>query len=172
MNILVLDPDGRIVAWQQGPAKPADDDTRRYVAVDDAGFAAYHAAAADMRGDGRGDLPMWTDGAVAVPADTRALFRVTIETAHDEIDGLDWIIADGVDAATVTVECVDGEGKVITAFNGARVVPLFEDRLALLNYVDGVAVKSFATPRSGHYSLANHPDYRLTGEVHLLAVEV
>lgn len=167
--------DSRIVEYNRaGASLPANTASTNYVEISEADKALMTSLRAGLIAEGREPVLFW-NGQPYAETDTRPIFDIVISTANPEVSygggTVDYITADGVSEATVTITMVDGSGATVP-FTGSRVAAFFDGRLALLNYVDGVAVKTFTSTKSGLYTLKSTPEYKLTGEVSVLAVEV
>ncbi len=180
MNFIgVLKLDSRIVEHsRQSATLPASNEQVDYIEVTEEQQSIIKMLQRSLSDDGRDPLVYYTaELGVHTKDDNRTIFIVNIETVNDEIDysglseSVDYIVSDGQDQATVTITMIDSDG-VTVPYNGSRVATFFGDRIVLLNYVDGVAVKLFASLKSGLYTLSSTPEYKLTGEVHLLVVEI
>ena len=178
MNFIgVLNEDNRIVEYnRQGASLPDSNATTKYIEVTEQQNTEIRTTKQLLTNDGRAPIVYFTDElGVYAGDDLRSIFDVNIETPNPEIiyndKMVDYISADNNDLATVTITMVDGEGATIP-YTGSRVVSFFGDRFALLNYVSGVAVKTFKTDVSGFFTLTSTNEYKLLGEVNLLAVEI
>lgn len=177
---LGVNKDSAVMQTLQSSRSPEDTDVLSFHEVSSEVFQDYTNANRALNADGRSkDRPLFVEGSIQLPVDRRALFRVTAETLNeplidpngDGVETIDWISSDGEDQAIITVEMLGPKGQVVTFFNGRRVVNFFNGRLRLLEYVNGVATTYFKTTESGLYTLKNSPDYRLEGELGILAVE-
>lgn len=167
MRYLLFNPDTKIITGSQesptlsGPGVVIDADGSKY--------QTYITAISN------GALPnmvTWDGSNVIIGDDPRALFRVAITTDQPAgPNGEDIILADGASVATVSITMVDGLGETIP-YSGIHIAEFFDNRIAMLSYVNGTAIKTFKTNKSGRYILNSTNNYKLTGEVNVLAVEV
>jgi len=167
MRYLIFDPVSKVVTgYQESPSLSGAG------VVPDADGALYAQAQAAISAGALHSMVTWDGTAILVGTDPRALFNVVITTDQPTgTNGEDIILADGVSTATVTITMVDGVGATVP-YTGTRIAEFFDGRIAMLNYVSGVAVKTFTSKKSGVFKLASTEAYKLTGEVTVFAVEV
>ena len=180
MNFIgVLKLDSRIVEHsRQSNSLPDSNETVEYIEVTADQQASIITIQRSLSSEGREPIVYYTNElGVYSEDDNRTIFTVDIQTIHEEIEysgtqePVDYIIADDQDEATVTITMVDSEG-ITVPYSGSRVATFFSGRIVLLNYVNGIATKSFKSKESGLFTLSSTPDYKLTGEVNLLVVEL
>lgn len=171
--------DGRIVEFNRSSASlPASSASTNYIEVTDAENASIRIKRQELT-DARRTPVLFFNEALKVhyPEDTRPIFNVDITTGNPEIgysgiEGtVDYIAANDTDVATVTITMVNSEGDTVP-YTGIRTANFFGNRVALLTYVNGVAIKTFKTNVSGLYTLASTNEHILIGEVSLLALEL
>lgn len=142
---------GRYRGWQRSSKGdvPASDAATLRIEADDSSFAAVldlHGQAID---DGRADALVYADGQFALEPDTRPIFRV--ETEPQAQKGIDHVF---------TVSAVDTNGTVLTSVNGARRMQVGE-RIFNLNFVNGVATRTFAFDHSGIFRIVSIKNYKV-----------
>lgn len=113
----------------------------------------YDAILKQMREDGRSDPPVMANGVLSIPADPRPRFRVNVSKSV--------IAADGVDTTVVTVEFVDQNDQIVTAYNDTRYPRILDGQVWRCVYVAGVATVNFTTTQSGEFILRSGPEFKI-----------
>lgn len=175
----VLNSSNRVVEHNRiGASLPDSNETVTYIQVTEEINNQIRLKHQELARENRIPEVFYTAGnGVFTNPDTRPIFNVTITTNNPDVlyaptrEMIDYIKADGIDTATVTTTAVDAQGNTLP-FTGVRATELFNGRVALLNYVNGVAVNTFTSNESGLFTLSSTKDHRLIGEAKLLCVEV
>ncbi len=159
--------DDRVKGWHRsGKATSVPDDTAeiRHVECNATEIGTYESLQQQAIADGReGYVEYPESGSLQLPTDTRAWVRV--ETSKSEID------ADGVDSMTLTfTKLISGTANTDTSFNQTVNVEFIE-RLIKLEFTSGVATKTFKTSKSGTYTFASTPKYKLESPLTITAVD-
>lgn len=177
-HFFITDSDHCIIQTLVSPVAPSPKEGILSHLVSEDVFRSHEDMMRDARLGGLSGHARYDGSTLQPPADTRPRFVVSIETENPELPdpatggAIDWIRADGEDQATVVIQMVDIQGNPVTAFSGIRLASFFDDRIALLDYQNGRAVRTFSTKKSGRYSIRSNPHYKIEGEVSILAVEV
>jgi len=161
ITVLVLrDGTDEVIGYQSGGvATPPDGGGKRYVEVTDEECAQWRAAAQVANAARHGKRPIWDGNARACvqPADDREEF--SIEVSGGIID------LSQNSPVTLNVTCVSDP-----SYTGPIVFEL-DDRRIQVALVNGLGSKVLSAPKSGRWVMESTPEYRLTANVEIEAVE-
>jgi len=153
-----------ITGWQESPSLSGSG------IVEDADRSLWNAREAHIANGALRSAIIYDNGAVVLLPETRHTLDVNIVTDQPiGPNGEDIIIADGLSEATLTINLFKPNGDP-SNFTGDHLITVFDDKIALVSFTSGQAVKKFRTKISRKYVMGTSENYILTGERIITAI--